>query len=394
LTNNFVKLFLEYTKEYESPENFWRWSAYATVAAVLRTNAYFAQGMIKTFPNMYVVILADSAEYRKSAPFKLVTKLLAEVDNTKIISGHASIQGILDVLSQDTGLRGKGTRPVKGGSSILIARELASFFVEDPKLLPLLTDMYDYDPNFQYVLKGNLVEIKELCVNFLAASNTELFTGVYDTKATYGGLLRRTFIICPNERRKANSLVNYEDNIAEYNKVLHALKEVAALSGKFTMTPEAFKIYDAWYKKTYVSYAKAADRTGFIQSIHISILKVAMVLAATDLTLKIEEKHITQAMSETLSLRENYTKLVMKAGKTEPARIGGIIVEELMSAKNNVVEQWEFHARHWQDFSALEFDNTLITLVRAGFIITIQGKNGQPAYKATQKCIDTWNLNN
>lgn len=390
MKDDFVSLFLEYSKEYESPGSFWRWAAYSTVAATLRTNAHYSQGLLKTFPNIYVVFLADSAEFRKSAPFRLLSKLLSDVDNTKIISGHASIQGVLDVLSQDIASNGASGMPLKGGSSILIARELASFFVDDPKLLPMLTDIYDYDPLFRYLLKGNLIQIKDLCVNFIGASNTEFFTDIYNTRATYGGLLRRTFIITPDERRKANSLINYEENKELYGRLLAKLKEIAQLNGKFEMSLDAFKVYDEWYKDTYKTYSEIVDRTGFIQSIHISVLKISMILAASEGTLAIRDDHIKDAIMRTLALRENYTKLIMRAGKTDPAKVGGIILEELMNAPDNTVASWEFHSKHWQDFTSQEFDEMITTLTRADFVISKLDKEGKPCYQATQKCIDKW----
>ena len=377
---DFISLYLNYTKDYESPTSFWKWSAYSIIAATLRDNAFFAQGLIKTYPNIYVILLADSAEYRKSPPLSIAKELLTEINNTKIISGHASIQGVLETLSQRVD-------NLRGGSCILLARELAAFFVDDPKLLPMLTDIYDFDPLFKYTLKGNQIEIKNLCSTFFGASNSEFFTDVYNSRATFGGLLRRTFIVTPDNRRDPNSLVNYEVNEYLYTKVVDALKKIAKLNGRFTMTKDAYTLYDTWYKELYYSYSKYEDKTGLVQSIHILILKLAMIITAADLTTVIDESHLKNAMHETLSLRGNYAKLVLRATTSQPEKVGAIIINKLMEAEDNAVEMWKFSADHWRDFTAKEFDDVLVLLERAQFITTIVNSNNMPAIQATQKCI-------
>src|SRR5574341_1265274 len=97
----FISRFIDFTKEYESPTSFWRWSAYALIAAILRDSCFYHHGLYKTYPNLYIILLAESAEYRKGGPFKPVSKLVRLLKNTKVIEGRASVQGIIDDLSQD-----------------------------------------------------------------------------------------------------------------------------------------------------------------------------------------------------------------------------------------------------------------------------------------------------
>ena len=377
---DFISLYLNYTKDYESPTSFWKWSAYSIIAATLRDNVFYAQGLIKTYPNIYVILLADSAEYRKSTPLATTENFLSEVNNTKIVSGHASIQGVLETLSQRI-------NNLRGGSCILLARELAAFFVDDPKLLPMLTNIYDFAALFKYTLKGNQIEVKNLCVSFLGASNSEFFTDVYNSRATYGGLLRRTFIVTPNERREPNSLINYEVNEYLGLKLTETLKRIADIKGQFKMAKEANNLYDVWYKELYHSYSEYEDKTGMVQSVHILVLKLAMIMAAANLTTTISETHLKNAMHETLSLRGNYAKLVLKTTTSQPEKVGAIIINKLMEAEDNTVEMWKFSADHWRDFTAKEFDDVLVLLERAQFITTIVNSNNMPAIQATQKCI-------
>ena len=109
MPNTFISSYLEHTKIYESPGSFWRWSAYASIAALLRDNCYLKQGDRLLFANIYVLFLAESGT-RKGPPIDLSETLLSKLAITKIISGRASVQAILDELSRACRASARGVR--------------------------------------------------------------------------------------------------------------------------------------------------------------------------------------------------------------------------------------------------------------------------------------------
>src|SRR6266542_6273361 len=95
---DFVSMLLDYTKEYESPSSFWKWSAYSTIGALLRNNVFYKHGLESIYPNLYIVLLADSAEYRKGAPIKMAAKLIDALGHTKHLLGSTSKEALLEFL--------------------------------------------------------------------------------------------------------------------------------------------------------------------------------------------------------------------------------------------------------------------------------------------------------
>src|SRR5262245_28680614 len=85
---------LDQHKEYESPRNFWLWSSLAAISAVVKDNIYLDKFLYKLYPNIYVMLHADSG-LRKGPPVSMARQLVKEVNNTRIIVGRSSIQGIL-----------------------------------------------------------------------------------------------------------------------------------------------------------------------------------------------------------------------------------------------------------------------------------------------------------
>ncbi len=379
---DFVQLFLKFTEEYESPTSFWRWSAYAAVAATLRDNIYFDHGMRRTYPNIYVILLADSAEHRKGGPFIPVTKVARELKNIRIIQGRNSIQGILDDLSQNVG-------PIQGGSCFLCAEELASFFVADPALIPLLTDIYDYREHWEYKLKQTTTKVKNLCVTMLAASNAEFLKEVYTNAAVYGGLLGRTIMVKPDESRPANDLL--EVDIAKYDfKILvDSLNKIKLLKGPVQINKDARELYRKWYSALYKSYKTVRDRTGVTQRMHTTVLKVAMVIAASKYSIEIKLDDMQEAIDQITALKSNYEVYAMSSGKSVIAEIGALLLNSLWEAKDYTMARKEILRIHWNMMSAEDLDKVVETFLQAGLIeanMMNGGSGSAMQYTMTEKC--------
>lgn len=393
---NFISQFVDFYKEYESPTSFWKWSCYATVSAILRSKVYFSHGKGRVYPNIYVILLADSAEYRKGAPVKAAKKLLSLTKCTKVYTGTASIQGILEELSMDIAEKGSST-PIRGGSSLIAAEELAAFFVQDPRLIPLLTDIWDYYEEYPYKLKSASFLIKDMCTTMLSASNDTFLREVYDSRAAYGGLLGRTFLVKPDETRRANSLMclDEEGNIvealdADYKPLTDSIFKIKNLSGAVRIDLDARRFYDKWYKELYASYKTHPDRTGVIQRIHTNVLKVAILLAAANYELTITKEIFEQAVIDTTALSPNYNIYVMGTGKSNTAELGMKFLAWLYEQKDHKGRHKDFVMKYWADMNSLdEFREELITKLQAGEIIKpcvfIEGPEVEVGYELTEK---------
>lgn len=382
---NFTERFIDFTKDFESPTSFWKWSSYALIAAVLRDSCWYPHGIHKTYPNIYVVLLAESAEYRKSGPFSLVGNLITEMKNTKIIEGRASVQGIIDELSQDVGT--KNGSPIRGGSCIIVADELAAFFVNDPQLIPLITTMYDFKALYPYKLRSNSILVKNLCLTMLAASNSTFLQQVYTVAAKYGGLLGRTLMVKPDETRPPNDLLSMDLSKYDLTELKAHLTQIKNLKGPFSVSDTAKMLYKEWYHKLYHDYKKFPDSTGVTQRIHNNALKIAMLISAGKVNLEIDLNSMTEAIDMVISLRSNYEVYSMTSGRSDKAAIGAIVLNALWESKDKQLTRQVIMFKHWNDFTAPELDELITTLEQAEMIKTIAEGN-QVTYKMTPKCIE------
>jgi hypothetical protein len=386
---SFLTNYLEHTKHYESPTSFWKWSAYAVIAGILRDNCYYTQGDEKLYPNIYVLLIADSAVQRKDRPVRMVERLAQKVNNTKVINGRSSIQGILDELAKGETDKKTG-KILKGGSAIWIAPEMSAGIVSDPDAIKILTDIYSFREKYDSRLRTSAnFSIKNICFSFMAASNEELLRDVYDIKATMGGLLGRTFLVAPNEFRPGNSLFNLKigDSL---ESLISELMEIAKIEGEFDFRADAQDTYNEWYLPFRQSYEKKSDRSGISGRIHTSVLKLAMILAISEEhELVIRKDHILRAVDECNELIPNYTKFVMSGGKSSLAEVATLLLSALNDIPEHTLGRKAILQKFWNvlDQGAETLDKVITTLEQGGMIQSIMEGDGI-SYKMTQKCID------
>lgn len=346
------------------------------------------------FANIYVLFLAESSGHRKGRPVALSETLVTKVNNTKVISGRASVQAILDELARaETDLKtGKVT---KAGSAIFYAPELSAGIVADPEALKVLTDIYDYKPNaYKSRLRtGPCFNLERIVFSMLSASNEDMLKEFFNTTAIKGGMLARTFLVMPNEFRKSNSLmrIDAEERKRSLTNVYEKLLAISRLQGEFKFEEAALKEYEDWYDPFRQSYQTKKEASGIVGRIHTSIIKLAMILAANDLSLTITKEHVERAIGECLGLIPNYSVFTMGHGKSEISAAGGIVLTDLLAAKNHTSTRKKIIRDHWQDFDSDTLDKLVATLEVAGMIQLTQ-VGGEISYTLTETCLKSMGL--
>lgn len=385
---SFIDDYLTYTSVYESPKSFWKWSAYCAIAAVLRDNVYRGKGVHAVYPNFYVLLLAASAEHRKGNPVRLCEYLVTQIKNTKIISGRSSIQAILDELARSE-MNPVSGESISGGSAFFSVQELTAGIVNDPEAVKILTDIYDFREEYTSRLRGTgTFRIKNICFTMMAASNEELLKDVYDSKALFGGLIGRTFLIKPDEFRPGNSLFRFEENSVNLKNLVDQLHRFSLIKGEFSFEETAIESYERWYHPFRESYRNRTDKSGVSGRIHISILKLAMILCINDtIDIRIYAKHIEQAIEECMALIPNYQSYVMGGGRSPLSEVSTIVITAIYESSGHIISRKDLLQRNWSSFDAETLDKVMTTLTQAGMIEEKMSQTGLE-YKMTEKCIE------
>lgn len=389
-------------EELESPQSFWKWSALAAISAVVKDNIWMDRaGIFKTYPNIYVMLHADSG-LKKGPPVSMAKQLVKTVNNTRIITGRSSIQGILKEMGSAQTQPGKA--PNMKSVVFVCSSELSSSIVEDKVATKILTDLYDRQYNegeWKSLLKMESFQLRDPTITMLTATNEAMAEDFFTRSAIQGGYFARTFIVYEKESAVNNSLTYPLENPPNYTTASEYLKELAKLSGPFHPFAEIEKsdeyrfpkkkrtragertiwfnqvgiIYDDWYDnfKEMVKTQEIKDETGTMNRFGDSVLKVAMLMSLSEhVKLEITESAMHIAISECEKLIGNARRTTLgKQGMSSTALLKSLIIMELLNRDNHAVTRTVLMKKMWMHYSSSEeFDNMMLSFDHSGIIRT------------------------
>lgn len=394
---NFLQEIVKQHEELESPQSFWYWSAIAAISAVVKDQVWLNRQIYNLYPNIYVMLHAESG-LKKGPPISMARQLVKPVNNTRIISGRSSIQGILKDLG--TAYTQPGGKIQTKSVAFICSSELSSSIVEDKVATKILTDLYDRQYNvgeWKSLLKMESFELKDPTITMLTATNEAMSEDFFTRSAIQGGYFARTFIIYEKERQNVNSLVYPLEHPPNYLSSAAYLKEISKLNGPFLSfaaidKTDEFKykkvkrgrdvwfntvgiIYDDWYENfcELVKNMETKDDTGTLNRFGDSVLKVAMLLSlAKEPKLVITEEAMSEAITECEKLIGNVRKTTLgRQGMSNSALLKSLIIMELLNRDNHQVTRTVLMKKMWMHYeNSEEFDNMMQSFDAAGMITT------------------------
>jgi len=379
---------VESTLESESPERFQYWSALCAVSAVVKKNLYLDRFYYKLYPNIYVFLVARSG-LRKSNPVTLAKKLVEETMATRIIAGRNTVQAVLRDLGKAQSIHGGGV--LKDASGFMVSGELASFLVKDPDALTILTDLYDTyanEPEWKNTLKSGTDSLRNPCLTLLGATNEDHFKDAVPQNAIGGGFIARTIIVYENQRRTINSLMDAPKVTPVIKDLACYLKEIAKIQGQFKLAPEARDWFRDWYGK--LSIMDHQDRTGSLERLGDTVLKVAMLLCLSEtLELEIKEHHVIEAAEKCQECIAGLKHVTMGQGRNELAYATALLLKFLISRPEYKATKKNVLAKFWGEFDSVTLDRIAETLQDSGGIsITRAGK--EVIYQMHKRAVEAY----
>jgi hypothetical protein len=383
--------------ELESPRSFWYWSAIAAISAVVKDQVWLNRQIYNLYPNIYVMLHAESG-MKKGPPISMARQLVKPVNNTRIISGRSSIQGILKDLG--TAYTQPGGKVMTKSVAFICSSELSSSIVEDKVATKILTDLYDRQYNvgeWRSLLKMETFELKDPTITMLTATNEAMAEDFFTKSAIQGGYFARTFIVYEKEGIVNNSLVFPLTNPPNYTASADYLKEIAKLNGPFAPMADLHKIADCKYKKVkfgrdiyfnevgliyddwydnfreVLRVSEHKDDTGTMNRFGDSVLKVAMLLAlAEHPKLVVTPDAMNQAILECEKLLGNVRKTTLgRQGISQAALLKTMIIMELLNRPDHRVSRVMLMKKMWANYSTpQEFDDMMGSFDASGMIKT------------------------
>jgi hypothetical protein len=398
---NWLETIVSQHRELESPASFWYWSGICSISAVVKDNIWLDRQIYSLYPNIYVMFHADSG-LKKGPPVAMARRLVSIVNNTKIIGGRSSIQGILKDMGTGQGYTQPGGKIVKQEKSVafICSSELSSSIVEDKVATKILTDLYDRQYNlgeWRSLLKMETFTLKDPTVTMLTATNEAMTEDFFTRSAIQGGYFARTFIVYEKESENINSLSVPLDNppndkdSSEYLKALGnlrgAFQPLGSISkseihqhelrnpktGRQEFFSDAGLVYEEWYRefKNDLKINKIKDETGTLNRFGDSVLKVAMLLAlARSSDLIISKDSMEEAIMQCEKLIGNIRQTTLGTKGLSPTKsFKTAVLRELFEREDHKISRTMLMQKMWMNYGeSSEFDEMMQSLEQAGLI--------------------------
>lgn len=397
--------------EFEAPQSFYLWGGLAAISAVVKDNIWLdAAGLYNVYPNIYVMLHADSG-LKKSSAVNSARKLVTEsIGSDSIITGRSSIQGILKKMGTSESAPGG---VIKHNSAVFIcSSELTSSLVDDPVAAMILTDLYDRnynDENWKSLLKMEQFSVGKPVVSMLTATTEASSSEFFEKSAIKGGYFARTFVIHESKRNRPNALLVPPKFKIDYKSSADYLRRLSKLRGGFkslgsrTHTEDTpYKAYDKhanesfYYTKAGIVYQEwyydfletmdaqeVKDDTGTTNRFGDSVKKVALLLSlAKSDVLELTEETMYDAIKMCERLIGNVKKVTMgRNGTSSSAMIKGMIIFTLLERPEHKISRQMLMKKMMYHYSTEDEFNDIINSLHSAGSLMIEAYGNTMVYK-------------
>jgi uncharacterized protein DUF3987 len=395
---NWLKAYMEYTRDSESPDAFHFWTGVSTVAGALRRRVWINMRKFQWTPNFYIILVGPPGVAAKSTSISVGTRLLSKIPGIAFGPESMTWQALADSLSSATEFvkyyLPSGEEAVTPMSALTVTvGELGTFLtMDDDKLLSFLIRMWEgQQDSFLHKTKTQgQIEVRNPWLNIIGATTPSWMRAHFPAAMIGGGLTSRIVFVWGDKKRH---LVPYPDEIIpldEYSiheqKLIEDLQKIALLSGPYLLSDAARLWGRDWYARHWNgarSPHMASDRYGgYISRKQTHMHKFALVLAAARSDkLIIEDRDLSEAEAIISSIEPDMIKVFESIGVVDEAKhIAELVAFVRAHGTLTPDELWRFCMNI---MPMKQFSEGLVAAVRGGLLSKTQ-KEGKDAVKLAE----------
>lgn len=398
--SNWLRSYIDYTRDSESPTSFHFWTGVSTIAGALRRRVWIPMRKFSWTPNFYTILVGPPGIAAKSTSISIGMRLLSKVPG--IIFGPESMtwQALADSLAAATEsvkyTSPDGTDSLSPQSALTIqVGELGTFLtMQDDKLISFLIRMWEgQEDMFRHKTRTQgEVEVQNPWLNVIGATTPAWLRVNFPEHLIGGGLTSRIVFVYGDKKRQ---LVPYPDEViqdAEYKKLedtlTEDLKDIATIAGPYVLDPAARTWGHAWYASLYNGSRPlhmASDRySGYLARKQTHVHKVAIILAASEGSKKvITEKNLREADQLVEGIEADMIKVFESIGVVDEAKHVAEIVAFVRA--HGLVTSDELWTMCMNLMPMQVFESSLKAAVRGGLLRTGVPKGGKPGIELVNK---------
>lgn len=382
---DWIRTYLKYTAASEAPDRFHFWSGAAAIAGALRKKVSLDMGLFEWTPNLYVFLVAPPGIVSKSTTAGIAMELLAEVPG--VIFGPTSVtwQALIEKFEEslikwdpepDAERRILAGKGIEMSCLTIAASELGTFFnPDDREMIDVLVDLYDGRKggvSRRTMAHGEHIA-KSPWLNLISCTTPAWISEHLSSHFTGGGFSSRCIFVWADSKRRlvAYPMLEMDSGLAPIRQALvHDLRQIASLHGRFRLTPDAIGLGKALYAKSFegVSASTRPDvLMGALARKQTHLHKLAMILSASESDSLVIEEHHLRAADAMISQIEPDLSVIFRWNKKEDV---ALISQQLLDCINKAgrVRKDTLFRHFYKAISYTTFDAAIDGLVNGNLI--------------------------
>ncbi len=345
---NIVETYCKYTAAHEAPESFHFWCCLAAIALATKGTRYVNLGQYKAYLDLYVLLLARSAECRKSGAILKMKEIMLE-------AGLITPDTVPEKLTTAMLWRQSAQNVDYYGNSTMciIAHELSLFLSKQEAysdLIPYLTARYETGSGTfvnKTKNKGSDYLVDPFLVTMLGTTPTD-FANLIPGAATGSGFTPRLAIIYEEHPKKRDAFP--EENperrkliVEDLNHIFKICKAEERIEVK--LSSKAKEWFKDWYESP--QKHKKPDNPvldGWFARKHVNVLKVGNLLSLAERDEAVVEKqHLEKGLIALNKLEKGLSKAYGMLGKGKHVEHEDRIIEQLQRAGGKLTRSQFYH---------------------------------------------------
>lgn len=236
------------THNSEPPQVFRKWVGLSVLAAALQRKCWIELGDLKFYPNLYAVLVGQSANTRKSTAMRQGRYFLDKL-GIQCTADTITKEALTQFMAESEQCIGDGLLIRNHCSITIFSSELVVFLnTKDPLFMAQLTDWYDCADQWIYKTKHNSTDIiNGVWVNLLGCTTPELLRSLPKEVIGGGFASRVCFVFSEGREKKVPIPFLSPGELDLRDKLEDDLTQVLMLSGRFAYDDTFKEVYIDWY---------------------------------------------------------------------------------------------------------------------------------------------------
>jgi hypothetical protein len=329
-----LKDYLHFTSSSKSPESYHIWTLLSMIASVLGKKTWIKCNYFNVYPNLYIILASMPGVGGKSTTMRIGRSVVKDANLDIYYSNDAqSPQALMLELKNSFRVHQiANSKQFYGYSAVtVLASELVSLLISGPVMVDFLTDVYDSDTKYEYRTKNSgSIMIENPCLNIITGVTTENLNSRIIRDAAAGGFMSRSIIVYDNDTRHSSAFDLPEaSQLAARQKVVNQFVGINDLYGEMSFTAEAKRIYQAFEIEEARAMSSQLAYVEFRSRKPIHVLKVAMLIAASELRMVINEQDVAIAIEILNRVEYNMKYIHLGTGGHKHAEINNRVIMTL-----------------------------------------------------------------